>query len=212
MVLETSGAALIYRAPVHRVLYRREISGSAASGAIASGRAGGRREVTVGSLKGFLIRFFRVPLNVAVNAWGWGDSAVCLIERDGKFLFIRNAIRPELWALPGGRIKKGERPEDAAARETEEEVGIGIKNPVFFGEQISRRGDRVISRTSCFYARVDTAEMKKGDGEVIEVRWFGESDFPEPLSLTTERALRLFRDFRKNKGGGLSTSEGVAKE
>ena len=54
-------------------------------------------------------------------------SAVALIDRDGRVLL---AQRPEgksmagLWEFPGGKVEKGETPEDALVRELYEELGI----------------------------------------------------------------------------------------
>src|ERR1043166_9374151 len=50
----------------------------------------------------------------------------CLIERDDKLLVIRHTYGDMLWTLPGGLIKRGEMPEQAARREVLEEVGIKL--------------------------------------------------------------------------------------
>ncbi|RRH76698.1 8-oxo-dGTP diphosphatase MutT [Falsigemmobacter faecalis] len=54
-------------------------------------------------------------------------SAVALIDTDGRVLL---AQRPEgkslagLWEFPGGKVEKGETPEEALIRELKEELGI----------------------------------------------------------------------------------------
>ncbi len=56
-------------------------------------------------------------------------AAVALIDADGRVLLAR---RPEgksmagLWEFPGGKVKAGETPEAALAREIKEELGIEL--------------------------------------------------------------------------------------
>ena len=51
------------------------------------------------------------------------DSAVCLVERDGRLLCVWNR-RYSGWTLPGGMVEPGERTDEAAARELAEETGL----------------------------------------------------------------------------------------
>ena len=57
-------------------------------------------------------------------------AACALIDSDGRVLI---AQRPEgktmagLWEFPGGKIEKGERPEDTIIRELREELGIVVR-------------------------------------------------------------------------------------
>ncbi len=56
-------------------------------------------------------------------------AAVALIDADGRVLLTR---RPEgksmagLWEFPGGKVKAGETPEAALAREIKEELGVEL--------------------------------------------------------------------------------------
>lgn len=51
-----------------------------------------------------------------------GGLIVCPIHKQWYVLILKDMN--ETWTFPKGLIEKGERPEDAAAREIEEEVGI----------------------------------------------------------------------------------------
>jgi 8-oxo-dGTP pyrophosphatase MutT (NUDIX family) len=58
--------------------------------------------------------------------------AVCVSERAGALTLLLTRRAPSLrahsgqWALPGGRLDSGETAADAAVRELEEEVGLGL--------------------------------------------------------------------------------------
>ena len=55
-------------------------------------------------------------------------AATCVIEREGRLLFVQRGIPTGygLWSLPGGYVDRGELVEDAAAREVFEETGLTV--------------------------------------------------------------------------------------
>lgn len=61
--------------------------------------------------------------------------AEVMIWRDGKVLITNGRSGIHTWhGLPGGGIDEGETPEEAAAREALEEVGIAVRNAKLTGE------------------------------------------------------------------------------
>ncbi|MGH9275104.1 MAG: NUDIX domain-containing protein, partial [Acidimicrobiales bacterium] len=64
---------------------------------------------------------------VRTIAPGYTVGAMCFIERDdGAMLLVRLSYR-QSWGVPGGLLKRGEVPADAARREVREEVGLEIE-------------------------------------------------------------------------------------
>ncbi len=57
------------------------------------------------------------------------DTASIVIEKDGRYLLIKRANRPQrgYWAVPGGHVDEGETPRQAAMRESLEEINCKIK-------------------------------------------------------------------------------------
>jgi 8-oxo-dGTP diphosphatase len=59
-------------------------------------------------------------------------AACALIDSDGRVLLAR---RPQgkpmagLWEFPGGKVERGERPEQTLIRELQEELGIAVTEP-----------------------------------------------------------------------------------
>jgi 8-oxo-dGTP pyrophosphatase MutT (NUDIX family) len=52
-------------------------------------------------------------------------SVKCIVFEDGK-VWLRKNERNE-WELPGGKLDKGEQPEQTAIREAQEELGVTVK-------------------------------------------------------------------------------------
>ena len=57
-------------------------------------------------------------------------AACALIDADGRVLIAQRPAHKEmagLWEFPGGKVERGERPEEALIRELKEELGIEVQ-------------------------------------------------------------------------------------
>ncbi len=64
------------------------------------------------------------------------NRVVCYITRGKQLLVFEHDADYEAGIqVPGGGIEPGERPEAAAIRESLEETGLSLKNPVFLGSK-----------------------------------------------------------------------------
>ncbi len=122
----------------------------------------------------------------------YSAGAMCMIERaDGRVLLIRHVYRNRSrWGVPGGLLKKGEAPVDAARREVREEVGVDIEligEPAVNVDAIPRRIDIV------FRARLvseeDADRVTPQSVEILDARWFSPVELP-PLQFETAQALQ----------------------
>ena len=52
-----------------------------------------------------------------------------LILNEGKLLVVKHTIDDNYYALPGGKLEKGENPQECIIREIQEELGVTIQNP-----------------------------------------------------------------------------------
>lgn len=97
--------------------------------------------------------------------------AAAIIVQDGRVLLARRRVREgELsWQFPAGVVEPGESGEQAAVRETLEEVGLGVEAVKNLGERIhpatSRRMIYVVCEVHAGTARVADAD------ELAEVEW-----------------------------------------
>jgi 8-oxo-dGTP diphosphatase len=121
-------------------------------------------------------------------------GAMCFIERpDGDLLLVRTSYRSR-WGVPGGLLKRGEEPADAARREVAEEVGLDIEligEPAVVVDAPPQRIDIV------YRARVGDDEAAErlhiGTPEIVEARWFPADGLPELQHETAGALVALAR-------------------
>lgn len=139
----------------------------------------------------------------AVAVLPFKDEKVFLVKQ------FRHAVREHLIEIPAGLIEEGESPEETAIRETEEEIGLKVKNLQKLAEVYSSPG--ILSERLYIYAAsVDPdfrAEAEPDKDEKIEVLTF---DFDELLKMVREGIIKdsktvlavlLFKDLQAKDNG-----------
>jgi 8-oxo-dGTP diphosphatase len=126
---------------------------------------------------------------VRTIAPGFTVGAICAIERaDGALLLVRQSYRRS-WGIPGGLLKRRERPDDAARREVDEEVGFAIElvgEPAVVIDEQARRVDLVYRARPA--EGEDVATVTPRSPEITEARWFPIDALPD-LQFETSSAL-----------------------
>lgn len=128
-----------------------------------------------------------------------GRSVKCVVYQGQRVLLVRHSYRDwRRWELPGGTVRRGERPVDAARREIHEELGIDVTDWVALGDLFARvRYGR--ATMWCFAGRVSEPELRPDHVEIAEAGWFEPGRLPvrvgrwEPRVLTLTHAI-LRRD------------------
>ena len=144
------------------------------------------------------------PRSISCPSCGYGAyynpkpvAAAIPLTDDGSVVLLRRAFDPgkDLWTFPGGFVDLGESVEDAAHRETDEELKIAIELRQLVGVY-SRPEDRVVL---VVYAARALGEPQTTE-EATEVRAFAPEEIPwdELAFWSTGRALR---DFLAMDGG-----------
>ena len=121
--------------------------------------------------------------------------AGCLVIEERRVLLLRRGIMPQLgkWTFPGGYVDLGETPEQAALRETFEEVGMRVA----LGPMLGLFSDPAhpIAAVVVFMATPGD-ERPAISEEATEVRYFARGEIPwdELAFQTTTSALRAWID------------------
>lgn len=119
------------------------------------------------------------------------SPVACVIpfDADGRIVLLRRGFDPGagLWTFPGGFVDLGESVEDAARREVDEELRIGVELGPLVGVY-SRGDDRVV----LIVFRGRALGEPRTTAEAVEVRAFAPDALPwdELAFWSTERALR----------------------
>jgi 8-oxo-dGTP diphosphatase len=112
------------------------------------------------------------------------EGAHLLISDDeGRLLVVRTTYLGREWMLPGGRVERGERPHDAAVRETREETGLEASVDRLVAVDASDR-DGV---SFIYAARAIGGDLAPQLGEISETGWV-----PRAEIATTSPRLHRF--------------------
>ncbi len=127
-----------------------------------------------------------------------------VIIDNGKILLVKRAQPPgeNLWSIPGGVVKLGEKLKEALKREVKEETGleIEVKDLVDVFEVIEKDKDGrirfhyVIVDYEC---RVIGGELKAAS-DALNAKWFSKGDLPKIKTTRTTRLLihKMLREGR----------------
>lgn len=127
-------------------------------------------------------RLFKLPL--------CGVSVV-IHNTSGEILLLRHSYGPDLWALPGGGLNRGEHPEECARREVREEIGLTLGSLQSFAsldEELS--GSR---HTAHLFTAVCEAQPRPDGREVVEARFFAVDALPERMGRVTKRRIEAWQ-------------------
>lgn len=122
-----------------------------------------------------------------------------VVYRDGGELLLARHEQVEKWVLPGGEVRPGETPEDAAAREVAEEAGVEVDYDglaMLMRLSITCDGRRMRGVVPVYAAQARTHEpsVADPDGEVTRAAWF--DDLPPDT-----RDREILREWRREHLG-----------
>ena len=112
----------------------------------------------------------------------------CVITDGDRVLLVRHTYGPRGWDLPGGSMKRGEEPVDAARREMHEELGVSIEEWRPLGV-MSLSVDHRRDQLHCFQAELQAPEIEIDRGELADAGWFLRDALPGRVGRYTKPIL-----------------------
>ncbi|QPP09146.1 NUDIX hydrolase [Streptomyces bathyalis] len=118
--------------------------------------------------------------------------AAAVVVHEGKVLMVRRRAQEGVlvWQFPAGEVEQGERPAQAAVRETREETGLTVRAVRHLGERMHPYTGRLISYTACEVVH-GTASVADPD-ELAEVAWCGRSGLAEYVPYALHEPVRVY--------------------
>ncbi len=116
-----------------------------------------------------------------------------LIEDEGKVLLIKrkkNKSFPDFWGIPTGKVKPGEKLEDAIKREVKEETNLRIEvlEPYHLTQEFHDDHHHIII---AFKGKIVSGHLKAGS-DAEEVKWFSKDEVSRlKLQPTAREQLRF---------------------
>jgi 8-oxo-dGTP diphosphatase len=105
--------------------------------------------------------------------------AAAIIIADHRVLMVRRRVREGQlsWQFPAGEVEPGESNEEAAVRETSEEVGLTVTATKMLGERIHPNTGRLMVYVACDV--VDGMAHVADDHELDAVEWCDQAKLAE---------------------------------
>ena len=119
--------------------------------------------------------------------------AIIITNNDQVLLMKRKGLHGKgTWSTPGGHLDFGEIPEQCAAREAKEEIGLDVVDIRFRAVT-----NDIFDTTGKHYVTIwmegnsiSKEPVIAAEDEVEEIGWFAWHSLPEPLFLPLENLLR----------------------
>jgi NAD+ diphosphatase len=115
-------------------------------------------------------------------------AVIVAIQREKQLLLIQaHRHRAGVYSNVAGYVEVGESLEQCVRREIREEVGVEVKNLKYFGSQCWPFPHSLMVG---FTAEYSSGEIRRGEEEIVDARWFLIDELPRiPESYTISRQL-----------------------
>jgi NAD+ diphosphatase len=126
-------------------------------------------------------------------------AIIVAVTRQNRLLLARaNRFPGRLFSVIAGYVEPGETLEECVRREVQEEVGLTVGTPRYFGSQSwPFSGSLMVA----FTVESSQGEICIDRREIVEADWFAAGDLPTELPGALSIARRLINWFERRNGG-----------
>jgi 8-oxo-dGTP diphosphatase len=120
--------------------------------------------------------------------------AAAVIVQDGQVLMVRRRVKEGQlsWQFPAGQVEAGESPEEAAVRETREEVGLTVDASKSLGNRVHPATGRTMHYVACAL-RAGKAYVAD-DEELAELAWCDRTTLSEYVPYPFYEPVQAYLD------------------
>lgn len=137
------------------------------------------------------------------------SAGIIVLDRENRLL-LQHRTDNDMWGIPGGALEPGERLEDAAVREVQEEVGLKCGPLELFGIYSGPgmyfrcpNGDEVHNVNVVYLCRDFSGTIRVDPAEGKDARFFAVEDIPEaitpPIRPVIEDVLCRYREIMNGR-------------
>jgi len=125
-----------------------------------------------------------------------------IVNNKGELLLIKRGDkaphRPNVWEIPGGRLKSGENPLEGLKRETKEEIGLDVEvlNPLRIHYFTRDDGQKITMITFLCKPLSDAVLLSNEHSEHV---WINIDDSLSKLDKPFHEEVRIFNDVFRSK-------------
>ncbi len=116
------------------------------------------------------------------------EGVKCVLTDGDHVLLVRHTYGHREWDLPGGAVRRGEPPDQAATREMQEELGVTVEQWHELGT-VHARVDHRRDNMHCYHAEIGERAITMDRCELAAVRWFPRAQLPSELGRFVSRIL-----------------------
>lgn len=116
----------------------------------------------------------------------------CAVINEGNIVLVRHSYGSQLWALPGGGVKKGESIEETVKREMREELGLLVHSVEEKAIYINK-AEYKIDTVHCCESYTSEKKLIIDEVEIIEAKWFHLSELPQEMSPLSAHVLGIIQ-------------------